>query len=93
VIPNAALVRGKLISVKVRPDGGSDFDIIVDKAFDVSGYPNFARSYIGQTIWVSVQPGLQHALQESDSIEARVAYRGDERGGRFTLVEDYLRKL
>jgi hypothetical protein len=93
VIPNAALVRGKLISVKARPEGGSDFDIVVDNAFDVPGYPNFVRSYIDQTIRVSVHPGLQHTLKENDSLEARVAYRGDERDGRFTLVEDHLRKL
>jgi hypothetical protein len=95
VIPNEALVRGKLVSIKTRGDGGSDFDIIVDNASDVSGYPNFAHSYIGQTIRLSVPPGVQFrdALKENNSIEARVAYRGDERGGRFNLVDDHIRKL
>jgi len=95
VIPNEALVRGKFVSIKTRSNGGLDFDVLVDNAFDIPGYPNFARSYIGQTIRVSVQPGvqLQDTLRENDSIELRVAYRGDERGGQFSLIEDHICKL
>ena len=48
---------------------------------------------MGKTIQVYVHPRLQSALAEKDILEARVAFRGDERGGRFVLTEDQVRKV
>jgi hypothetical protein len=92
--PNQSKVRGRLLGIKPEPDGyGSDWQIAVDDAQDVDGLPNFARSHVGQTISVYVHPELEHDLKENDEVEARVSYRGDERGGRFALVEDDVKKL
>ena len=72
--------------------------ILDEKAWTLKAEFTTAQAVVpgqGQTIRVSVQPAvqLQDALQENDSIEARVAYRGDEHGGRFSLVQDQVRKL
>jgi hypothetical protein len=94
VKPNASKVRGKLISIKPEPDGfGSNWEIAVDEAKDVDSLPNFARSHVGQIISVYVHPGLEYDLSEKDNLEAKVTYRGDERGGRFALIEDDVHKL
>lgn len=93
VTPNASKVRGKLISIKPEPDGyGSNWEIEVDHADNVGNLPNFARSHVGQIISVYVHPELKHDLMEKDKLEARVTYRGDERSGRFALIEDDVRK-
>lgn len=94
VVPNASVVRGKLLRIRPEASGrGSVWEIIVDEAQSVEGLPNFVQSHIAQTIEVYVHPELRHDLAEMDAIEARVAYRGDERGGRFVLIEDDARKL
>jgi len=94
VKPNASKVRGEIISIRPEPDGfGSNWKIAVAEAKDVDNLPNFARPYVGQIISVYIHPELKHNLSEKDQLEARVTYRGDERGGRFALVEDDVRKL
>ena len=94
VVPNASRVRGKLVRITPEPGGrGSVWEIAVHEAGDIEGMPNFARDQVGQTIQVYVHPQLQHDLAQADQCEARVAFRGDERGGRFVLVEDDVRKL
>lgn len=94
VIPNASKVRGRLIRIKPELGGrGSVWDIEVADAHDVEGLPNFAQAYVGKAIKVYVNTQLQHDLAESDELEARIAFMGDERGGRFVLIEDDVRKL
>lgn len=94
MVPNASRVRGRLIGIEPEPDGnGANWEIALDEAQDVDGLPNFARAYTGQVIQVYVHPELQTDVSEKDRLEARVSYRGDERGGRFALVEDDVRKL
>ena len=94
VVPNASKVRGSLVRIKPEPGGrGSIWEITVDEARDIEGLPNFARAHIGEMIQVYVHQELLHKLAESDELEARIAYRGDERGGRFVLIEDDVHKL
>lgn len=87
VVPNASQIRGQLRQIRPEPDGrGAVWTIRVDAAHDVEGMPNFARAYVGQPIEVYVHPELRPMLTEQNSLEARVAFRGDERGGRFVLL-------
>ena len=91
VVPNASQIRGQLRQIRPEPEGcGAVWTIRVDEARDVDGMPNFARAYVGQPIEVYVHPELRPALAEQDSLEVRVAYRGDERGGRFVILNDEL---
>ena len=94
VVPNASRVRGRLVQVQPEPDGyGSVWEVAVDESLDIDGLPNFTRAHVGKTIPVYVHPELEHELTEKDKMEARVTFRGDERGGRFVLTEDDVRKL
>ena len=94
VKPNASKVRGKLVGIKPEPDGyGANWEIAVDEANDVDDLPNFARSHIGKVIDVYVHPELKSDLIEKDNLEVRVTYRGDERGGRFALIDNDVHKL
>lgn len=94
VVPNASRVRGRLVRIKREPGArGSVWEITVDEARDVEGLPNFAQAHVGKIIQVYVHQELHHDLAERDSLEARIAFRGDERGGRFVLIEDDVRKL
>ncbi len=94
VIPNASLVRGRLLSVKPDPSGrGFQWAIVVEEARDIAGMPNFVREYVGKTISVHVQPEVKPGLVAHDLLEARLAYRGDERGGLFITVGDEIRKV
>lgn len=94
VVPNASMVRGKLLRIKPEPDGqGAVWEIRVDEARDVQHYPNFAESYVGEIIPVYVHEELQNALAEQDMLEARIAFRGGEHGGRFVLTEDDMHRL
>jgi len=94
VIPNASRVRGRVLRVSAEPGGhGSVWDIAVETAHDIEGFPNFVKDHVGKTIQVYVHPRLQSALAEKDILEARVAFREDERGGRFVLTEDQVRKV
>jgi hypothetical protein len=94
VVPNASRVRGRLVHIRPDPEGdGSVWELTVAEALDVDDLPNFVATATGQTISVYVHAGLRTALHEADLIEARVAYRGDQRGGRFTLVQDDVRRL
>lgn len=59
---------------------------------DVDGMANFVQSEVGKNIEVYVHPAMDANLAASDSIEAQVAFRGDEHGGRFVLTNDEVRK-
>jgi hypothetical protein len=94
VVPNASQIRGRLLQIQPEQgSGGAVWTIAVDEADDVEGMPNFARAHVGQPIEVYVHPELHPALAERDPLEARVAFRGDEQGGRFVIVNDDLHKL
>jgi hypothetical protein len=92
-VPNASRVRGQLLRISSDTGGrGSFWEIAVHEASDVPGMPNFAAAHIGKTITVYVHPELKHGFKQGDAVEAQVAYRGDERGGQFALVEDDVQK-
>jgi len=94
VVPNVAVVRGNFIGTEPSLDGdGSTWKIAVEESRDVEGMPNFVHPQVGKTIQVFV--GSKHPLDfgVNDALEARVAYRGDERGGRFVLMGSDIRKL
>ena len=94
VVPNASRVRGRLLRVSTESGShGSVWDIAVEAAHDIEGLPNFVKDHVGKTIQVYVQPHVQSKLAEKDTLEARVAFRGDERGGRFVLSADKARKV
>jgi hypothetical protein len=82
----------------MRPDPtsfrgeGADWKLEVAAVEDVPGARNFARGRAGSVIDLfvpSLPPGVDFAV--GDVIRARVSFQGDERGGRFVLVDD-LRK-
>jgi hypothetical protein len=94
VVPNASRVRGRLVHIRPDPAGdGTIWELAVAEALDIDDLPNFVATAAGQTISVYVHAGIRAALHEADSIEARVAYRGDQHGGRFALVGDDVRRL
>ena len=94
VVPNAAVVRGRLTRIRSETDtAGTTWDVVVEAADDADNLPNFARAYVGKAIEVVVRPDTSPDLAEGDALEARVAFRGDERGGRFILIQDDARKL
>lgn len=94
VVPNASQVRGMV--KHIVPDGngrGSIWEIAVDETCDVDGLPNFAQAYVGTTIHTYVHPKLHPPIAENDKVQARVAFCGDERGGRFVLIDDDIQRL
>ncbi len=94
VVPNVSQVCGTLVRVAPERDGnGSLWKIAVDETRDVDGMPNFAQAYVGDTIQVYVHPHLRADVTEKGRVQARVAFRGDERGGHFVLVEDDVHRL
>jgi len=94
VVPNASNVRGTLERVTPESDGyGAVWEIAVDETCDVDGLPNFAQPYVGAMIQAWVHPQLHTNIREKDKVQARVAYRGDARGGRFVLINDDIHRM
>ena len=91
VQPNAAHIRGKVVGIK-REGDGSNWEVAVDEVRDVGGMANFAQSEVGKTISVYVHPDMNCNIARGDAIEAQVAFRGDEKGGRFVVSGDDVRK-
>jgi hypothetical protein len=92
-MPNAGRIRGEIVLVEPEADGfGSTWEVAVRSVQDVPGFANFARSYLGGTLRLYVHPGLQDRAAVHDHIAAKVAFRGDERGGRFVVLDDDLHK-
>src|SRR5436309_2217806 len=83
-IPNAGLVRGRFIGAQPE-EWGSTWEIAVEESTDVEGMPNFVKPHIGQTIRVFVGDKAPTDVEVNDALQARVEYRGDERGGRFVV--------
>ncbi len=87
-IPNASVVHGRVVAVKPEPDGyGTVLDIAVDEASGLDGMADFVGGHIGQTIRVYAHPEFRVGVGEGAEVEARVAFRGDARGGRFALID------
>ncbi len=94
VAPNASQVRGTLKHIMPEGSGrGSTWEIAVDEACDIDGLPNFAQAYVGTTIHTYIHPQLHFPIAENDKVQARVAFRGDERGGCFVLIDDDVQRL
>jgi hypothetical protein len=92
-MPNAGRIRGEIVRIQPEADGfGSIWEVALREVQDVRGFANFARGYLGGTVALYVQPGLQDRAAVHDSISAKVAFRGDERGGRFVVLDDEVRK-
>ena len=83
VIPNASDIRFQ-VERAAADERGATWDVAVQESGDVPGQPNFARPYVNQTITVHAPPGVKAAA--GDVLVARVAFRGDEGGGKFVLV-------
>ena len=93
VMPNAGRIRGQVVSVRPEADGrGTTWEVAIRDVQDVPGMANFARSYQGGTVALFVHPGLTGRAGVHDTITAKVAFRGDEHGGRFVVVDDDLHK-
>jgi hypothetical protein len=89
VRPNACRIRGKVLEIHPEPDNaGAVWDVALSEAQDVPGSPNFAANLVGRTIHLYVHPDLAEPVSAGDHVSATVSYRGDERGGRFAVVED-----
>ena len=94
VVPNESIVQAQIVQITRDEDGqGWVWQSTVLSTRDVKGYPNFAQAYVGKHIEVYVQTTLRIRFSENDSFQAHIAYRGDERGGRFTLIENGIKKL
>jgi hypothetical protein len=94
VVPNASLVRGRILSIKpCRESGSSDCALAVDEAGNVAGLPNFVREFIGKTITVRLPAELGTGFVAQDHLELRISFRADERGGLFTVIDDDIRKV
>lgn len=77
-----------IVGVKPEPDGfGSVLGIAVDEARGLDGMADFVGEHVGETISVYAHPELRIGVGEGVEIEARVAFRGDARGGRFALID------
>jgi hypothetical protein len=92
VAPNESWVFGRVLAIRPDPTSfrgeGADWKLEVTAVEDVPGARNFARGRIGSVIDLFVPsppPGLDVAV--GDVIRARVSFQGDERGGRFVLVD------
>jgi hypothetical protein len=93
VIPNSGRISGEIVQIQPEADGfGSTWEVSVRDVEDVPGFTNFARSYLHGTLALYVHPGLQDWAVVHDHIVAKVTFRGDERGGRFVVVDDDLHK-
>jgi hypothetical protein len=86
VAPNASDVSGTVVAVEPEPGGWGTVVVAIDEASDVGAFPNFVRPHIGQTIRVAVPPRAARDVPETGPIQARIAFRGDERGGRFVVI-------
>jgi hypothetical protein len=94
VVPNESIVQAQIVQITRDEDGqGWVWQSTVLSTRDVKGYPNFAKAYVGKHIDVYVQTTLRIRFSENDSFQAHIAYHGDERGGRFTLIENGIKKL
>ncbi len=94
VVPNVAVVRGKFLGTEPSPDGdGSTWKIAVEESRDVEGMPNFLHAHVGKIIQVFVGSKRPLDFGVNDALEARVAYRGDERGGQFVLMGSDIHRL
>ncbi len=94
VVPNASKVRGVLLQIKPEPDGwGSVWELALNNTCSIPELPNFVNDYVGRIIEVFVPPRPRHNVKERDEIEAKVAFRGDEKSGRFVLVEGEAHKV
>jgi hypothetical protein len=92
-MPNAGRIRGQVVGIQPEADGfGSTWEVSVQDVQDVPGFANFARNYLGRTLELFVHPGLKDRAAVHDNIAAKIAFRGDERGGRFVVLDDDLRK-
>src|SRR5262249_33094163 len=51
VVPNAFRLRGRVTRLQAEADrSGSVWDVAVAEAADISGSPNFGKSYVGKTL-------------------------------------------
>jgi hypothetical protein len=94
--PNESWVHGRVLDIRPDPTSfrgeGADWKLQVLAVEDLPAARNFVRGHVGSVIDLfvpSLPPGLGFAV--GDVIRARVSFQGDERGGRFVLVDD-LRK-
>ena len=93
VVPNESVVRAQIVQIDPDPNGqGWIWEVAVKSAQDVEGYANFVKAYVGKNIRVYVKKTRQMFVQ-NDSLEARITYHGDARGGSFTLIQNGIRKL
>jgi hypothetical protein len=92
--PNESRIRGRLVKVAPGPEGvGELWKVKVDESEDIGGMSNFGRARVGETISVFVHPYLKRRFSESDQIEARISFQGDEAGAEFFLIGNDVRKL
>ena len=92
--PNESKIRGRLIKVAPGPEGvGQVWRVQVDESEDLGKTADFARGLPGKEISVLVHPYLKKKYSESDLIEARISFQGDERGGAYFLMGEDVRRL
>ena len=85
VTPNASVATGEIESVSSLPDRAQDAVIClhVRQAESVAGVSDFVSSEVGRSIDVVVRRGRQLDLQTGSTVQLKISYEGDERGGGF----------
>lgn len=92
--PNEGRVRGKLLEVEAGPEGvGAIWKVTVSETEDVGKLPNFARDLVGKVISIYIHPYLKKKFSKFDSIDARISFQGDEKGGDFFLMGDDVHRI
>ena len=79
------MATGEIESVSPLPDRAGDAVIClrVRQARSVTGMPDFVSSEVGRSIDVVVRRGRQLDLQAGSTVQLKISYEGDERGGGF----------
>lgn len=85
VTPNASLAIGTIETVSTIPNRTQDAAICLSirQADAIAGMPDFVTAEIGQSINVVVRRGRQLDLREGSTIQLKISYEGDERGGGY----------
>ncbi len=85
VQPNRGRAIGRVEAVAPHPKRAQDtiVSLVVQRADDIPGMPNFVASETGHRIDVVVRSGRQLKLRAGRRVGLTISYEGDERGGGY----------
>lgn len=86
VVENNSLVTGRVERLNVKEPPPYSLKLKIISSEDIDGLANFTKQRVGQTIEVFSNQKPSPSLPKK-TIQGRVSYSGDERGGRFWIRE------